>query len=463
MTTRLRSPALLLVVLVAATGCGSWGRVGDTPKPQPGEALTQALDLGTAFRKVGRLSAGQPMPFVADVGLFGGPGDSALAVIGLSLENRNLSFKREGDQFVARYRVLLSARPEAGGTPVSLTRDQVVRVATFPETQRVEESVLFQEGLTLSAGTWMIGVTVTDPEVNHTASAEGRYLVPSFPPGSMSSPHLAYQVRARGTRAGAMSIILNPRGMLTYGGDSANIYIEGYSMPGPRVVPIRIVDQFDSTLAVDSLRFTGGREVESQVYRYSADNAPLGMIRIVAGTVPDTVSSGALVSFSQSWVVTNFDEMLSVLRYYPPSPALDSLRKAKPEERASLWRSFWKSTDPTPATPTHEALDRYFRRVALANLRFRDEGVQGWRTDRGEVLIRLGEPDEINVSDPGVSRQSRTTGNDLRGNIIRWAYTHYQLVIYFVDEAGFGRYRLDTASRAEFERVVSRLERQATQ
>jgi GWxTD domain-containing protein len=445
------------MVLLAATGCGSWGRAGDEPKPQPGEVLSQALDLGTAFRKVGRLTAGPPLPFVADVGIFAGPGDSGLAVVGVSLENRHLAFKREADQFVARYRVELTARPAAGGDTVSLTRNQVVRVASFPETQRTEESILFQEGLTLPPGSWVVGVRITDPEVNRTTSAERSYVVPSFAPGSLSAPQLAYQVRARGSRTSPLAIILNPRGMLAYGGDSANVYVEGYQFDGPRVVPIRIVDQFDSTLALDSLRFKGHSEVESQVYRYSADNAPLGMIRIIAGSGADTVSSGALVSFSQSWVVTNFDEMLSVLRYFPQSQALDSLRKAKPADRAMMWRAFWKSTDPAPGTPAHEALDAYFRRVAIANLRFRDEGVQGWRTDRGEVLIRLGEPDEMSLPTPGNQRTSPS------GGIIRWAYTQYQLVIYFVDEAGFGRYRIDTASRAEFERVVSRLERQAAQ
>jgi GWxTD domain-containing protein len=458
MTTRSLPPVSLLVLLLAATGCGSWGRVGDDQvKPQPGEVLSQALDLGAAFRKVGRLSAAQPLPFVADVGIFAGPGDSGLAVIGVSLENRNLAFKRENDQFVARYRVQLSARPAGGGDSVSLTRDQVVRVATFPETQRAEESVLFQEGLTLAPGDWMIGVRITDPDVNHSTSAERAYVVPSFAPGSLSAPQLAYQVRARGTRSSPMSIILNPRGMLAYGGDSANIYVEGYRMDGPRVVPIRILDQFDSTLVIDSLRFDGKSEVESQVFRYSADNAPLGIIRIIAGTGADTVSSGALVSFSQNWVVTNFDEMLSVLRYFPQSPALDSLRKSKTGDRALLWRSFWKSTDPAPGTPAHEALDAYFRRVAIANLRFRDEGVQGWRTDRGEVLIRLGEPDEVSQATPGNQRTS------VIGGMIRWGYTQYQLALFFYDEAGFGRYRLDTGSRSEFEQVVSRLERQAAQ
>ena len=73
----------------------------------------------------------------------------------------------------------------------------------------------------------------------------------------------------------------------------------------------------------------------------------------------------------------------------------------------------------------------------------------GWRTDRGEVLIRLGDADEVFDASP----QSQ-------GRLIRWTYTQYQLVIYFVDESGFGRYRLTPASRSEFERVYARVSRQ---
>ncbi len=449
MTFRSRYPSLLLALLLLA-GCGSWGRVGDTPKPDPTSSLTQALDVGAAYRRIGRLSVGAPLPFVAEVAFFGGSGDSTLTVIAISLENRYFGFKREGDQFVARYHVDLAARPDSGATPVSIARDQVIRVATFPETQRADESVLFQEGMTLPPGQWQISIAVKDPENGHANQAAQSFTVPAFGAGSLAPPQLAYQVRARGTRVEPLAIILNPRGTIAYGTDSVNVYIEGYGMPGPRVVPIRLIDARDSVVLLDSLHFTGRTEVESQVLRFAPDSAPLGDLRIVVGQGADTVSSSALVSFSQDWVVTNFDEMVGLLRWYPQSPALDSLRKARAADRARLWRSFWRSTDPNRGTPQHEGLDAYFRRVTAANLRFRDEGIQGWRTDRGEVLIRLGEPDEIFDQ----SAQSQ-------GRIIRWTYTQYQLSLYFQDETGFGRFRLNTGSRSEFERVVARLERQA--
>jgi GWxTD domain-containing protein len=438
--------ALPLCLLVA---CGSWGRVGDTPKPKPGETLTQILDLNTVFKRLGRLTAGAPLPFVADVAFFGGPADSTLAVVAASLENRDLAFQRDADAFVARYRVQLTAQPAGGGSPVVVAKDQTVRVLTFAETQRSEESVLYQEGLTLAPGSYTISVELRDLGAQQASRAEGNYQVPRLGAGSYSSAVLAYQVRGRGTRAAPMAIILNPRGTLAFGSDSASLFVEGYGLSGPRAVPVTMVDAQDSLVRVDTLHFTGGKEVEGLVLRFSPDSAPLGQLRIVLGTGADTVSTTALVSFSTNWVVTNYEDMLNLLRYYPPTPALDSLRKAPPADRSRLWRAFWRATDPNPGTSNNEALDLYFRRVALANQRFRDEGQPGWRTDRGEVLIRLGDPDEVFDASP----QSE-------GRLIRWGYTQYQLALYFVDETGFGRFRLTPSSRAELERIIARLGRQ---
>jgi GWxTD domain-containing protein len=433
------------------TACGSWGRVGSQPNPaSPGETLTEVLDINSVYRRLGRLTAGPPMPFIADLAFFAGPGDSTVALLGLSLENRNLSFQRDGGAFVARYRVDLQAVPSGGGAPVKFGQDQTIRVGTFAETQRADESILYQQGLTLSPGDWALTVVVTDLSVGKAGRAEATSHVPAFGPGTFSAPHLTYQAKGRSRRAAPLGIILNPRGTLAYGGDTATAYLEGYDLPGPETVPIRLVDARDSVLVRDSLHFTGGREVESEVFRFTPDSAPLGEIRIVAGNPPHADSARAIVSFSQAWVVTNFDDMLSLLRYFPASPALDSLRKAPPAERGHAWRSFWRSTDPNPATSGNEALDEYFGRVALANQRFRGEGVPGWRTDRGEVLIRLGEPDEVFDASPASE-----------GRLIRWGYTQAQLALYFVDETGFGRFRLTPASRAELERVAARLSRQA--
>lgn len=443
----------LLGVCAAATlmlGCGSWGRVGTRPAPaSPTETLTEVLDAGSVYRRLGRLTAGEPLPFVADVAFWGGPGDSTIALVALSLENRNLAFQREGDVFLARYRVEVAAQPVGGGTAVRAAKDQVVKVATFAETQRGDESILYQEGLTLLPGEWKISVAVSDPGSRKGTRAELPYHVPAYGPGSFTAPHLTYQAKGRGSRAAPLGVILNPRGTLAYGDDTATAYVEAYALPGPTGIPVWLVDGRDSVIVRDTMRFAGNREVESAVLRFAPDSAPLGEVRLVIGVPPRVDSTRALISFSQGWVVTNFDDMLSLLRYFPSSPALDSLRKAPTAERGRLWKSFWRATDPNSATAANESLEEYFSRVALANQKFRGEGVAGWRTDRGEVLIRLGEPDEVFDASPASE-----------GRLIRWGYVQLQLALYFVDETGFGRFRLTPASRAELERVVARLSRQ---
>lgn len=431
-------------------GCGSWGRVGSQPSVRQGETLTQILDLSAVYKRLGRLTSGAPMPFVAEVAFYGGAGDSTLAVVALSLESRNLAFQKEGDAFVARYRVDLTLTPTGGGPPVTRRQEQTARVGSFAETQRGDESILYQDGLTIVPGEYRLTLQVTDRGAGKTGQAEGTYRAPRFGPGSFSAPRLSYRAEGRASRSAPLNVILNPRGTLAYGGDTAAAYVEAYGLTGPTAIPVILRDMRDSVILDDSLRFRGGREVESVALRFAPDSAPLGELRIVVGSGASADSTRAVVSFSQGWVVTNFEDMVGLLRYFRPSPALDSLRKAAPEDRAKVWKQFYRSTDPNSATPTNEALEQYFARLARANQRFRDEGVQGWRTDRGEVLVRLGEPDEIFDASPASE-----------GRLIRWGYTSYQLVLYFVDETGFGRFRLSPASRAELERVIARLSRQA--
>lgn len=438
------------LVLLALAGCGSWQRVGSTASPDRGESLTEILDVQAVYHRLGRLTATGPLPFVGSVAFLGGAGDTTVALIGISLDNHSFTFQKEGNGFVAHYRVELSAQAP-GGALVELGKDQTLRVTSFEETQRIDESILFQDALQLPAGPHHFVIVVHDKESQDQAQgrAEGDLVVPSFKPGSFTAPILAYRAKGRASREDPIGLLVNPRGTLSYGEDTALAYVEAYSMPGPALVPLELIDGNDSVVARDTLRVTGGRGVESFVYRFSPDSAPLGELRLTVGSGPEARQATALVSFSSSWVATNFEDMLNLLRYFPGSEALDSLRHATPADRSTRWHEFYRSTDPNPATPANEALDGYFGRITLANQRFRDEGVPGWRTDRGEVLIRIGEPDEIFDASP-VSE----------GRIIRWTYTSDQISLFFTDETGFGRFKLTQSSRSDLERVAGRLSRQ---
>jgi GWxTD domain-containing protein len=442
-----RCPILVLLCLAAA-GCGSWKRVGSPGAPTPADQLTKVVNPTAFYQRLGRLAAADPLPFVGSVAFAEGPGDSVITVLGLSLENRALTFQRDANVFVARYRVAISFQRE-GARAVELSRDEIVRVSTFQETLRAEESVLFQQILRLTPGTYNVSVTVRDAASTSESRAQGRYTAPSFEPGTTSAPILAYQATGRGSPSDPLSVVLNPRGAVGYGSDTLLAYIEGYNFTGPSTIPFEVLDEQQDVIYTDSLRFRGGRPVESQVIRLAPDSISLGELQLVVGRKPTQRSTSALVSFSQAWVITNYDEMLDLLRYFGEDARVNAMRKAPPSERSRLWRQFYADTDPNKITPENEALNQYFGRISSANARFTDEGVPGWRTDRGEVFIALGAPDESIESTPGTA-----------GRIVRWSYLTYRLALYFEDETGFGRLRLTPGSRSEFDRTLNRIKRQ---
>ena len=158
----------------------------------PPETLTRLLNTTQFYQRLGRLAAGDPMPFVGTVAFAAGPGDSVIAVLGLSLENRSFAFQREGNSFVARYRVGLSFKRD-GSPPVDLAREELVRVATFQETQRADESVLFQQVLRLVPGNYKVTVTVRDASSTAESSATSEYTAPKYGGATYSAPVLTYQ------------------------------------------------------------------------------------------------------------------------------------------------------------------------------------------------------------------------------------------------------------------------------
>lgn len=390
------------------------------------------------------------MPFVGTVAFVAGRGDSTVARVGLSFENHAFAFQRDGRFFLTRFRVEYSlVRP--GQSPITAVRDEAVRVESFLETQRNDESVIVEQGFLLTPGSYTLAVTVRDPLSNASSRAEKVIDVPGYKIGGMTDPILVYQARARTERADSLALVLNPRGTVANGGgDSLTMYVEGYQFPGPVQVPVDVKDERDSVVYHGTIPFRGGRSVEGFVVRIPSDAPPLGELTIQVGEGVEAKKAKALVSFSRSWVVTNYDNLLALLRFFPWAPdRLGALRSAKPADRPQLWREFWAATDPEPNTAENEALDLYFTRIAIANERFKDEGSSGWRTDRGEVYVTLGEPDQALETPPG--QDSR---------VVQWVYNNYRVVLSFTGQLGFARLRLTPTSRAEFSRARAQVMRQ---
>lgn len=442
-----------LAGVVAQLSCGSW-QPGGEAVPDPSSLVPRLFDTALLYREMGLLTAGEPVPFVASVRWLAGPvPDSTLAVVAVSLSNDALSFRRAGDLFEARYRVDVVFRREA--VVEQIASEETVRVAAFRETQRTDESLIFQQFVLLPPETLSVKLSVRDVYGAVVSRVESRVMVPRFGQGpQLSSLVPVYRGESRATRAAMPDLVVNPRGTAPYGSDTLSLYLEGYGIVRRAPVMLRaLLESGGVEVWRDTLVLHPAPEVAVTVVRIPTAELPVGQLRFegVLVGVGDTVRVPVLVSFSDEWAVANFAQTLSLLRYFGSDERRRALLEAPLEGRAELWQVFWRDTDPDPATTENEAINEYFSRLLEANEKFGELSRAGWLTDRGEVFITLGEPDAV-----------LDAGSDIPGRgrrVIRWRYAAHRLALDFVDETGFGRFRLTPASRADFLAVRDRVAR----
>ena len=133
--------------------------------------------------------------------------------------------------------------------------------------------------------------------------------------------------------------------------------------------------------------------------------------------------------FSKS--ISNFNQAILAMRYILVDDEYKNMRRSKPERQEELFLSYWKERDPSPETKENELQDEYFSRVAYANSSFKGS-TDGWRTHMGEIYIKFGRPDDIEeYSDPFTRIYQQ-----------RWHYYRINKYFDFVDESGFGDFRL---------------------
>lgn len=127
----------------------------------------------------------------------------------------------------------------------------------------------------------------------------------------------------------------------------------------------------------------------------------------------------------------------SVLYLISPSNAA-TFMKLPPAKRDSLTRDLWFEIDSDPTTPVEERYVEHCSRVWLANLLYSDsrEEANGWKSDMGETLIRLGPPDDRHR---GRIQSDRSNGVPTW----YWYYTSTALpcTLAFVDHTLTGHFR----------------------
>lgn len=452
-------PLLVAALAVAFSGCGRSNPGLTTARTLEVLPTDGALTDATRFyRAMGLASAHTPVSFVGKVSFFASPSpDTTIALVSISVPTRSLTFAREADLYRAQYSVQL--RLSRGGDEVQrMDASEVVRVGSFRETTRTDESVIFQRYLRVPPGSYTFGFIVRDMSSTRASADTLGVTVPRLGSGSVSSPLAVYQVQARQRLDSLPSALPSPRSTAVFGRDSSVVvYLEAYGNEASIPIRISVRNEAGTMLWADTSNLARYGGLMSGVVAIPVVRLGIG-VGHVSFTRLDTRDSSAtpiFVSFGDELPVAPFEDMLVYLRFFASPSRLAALRSAPADRRAQMWIDFLRATDPDPVSPVHEGLRDYFGRIQIANDRFRSEGVAGWLSDRGMVYVSLGEPDE--VAEQLVTVRDRRLGTATRVPVQIWVYRRHRTQFVFTDESQAGRWELTPESENEFRALSARL------
>ncbi len=403
------------------------------------------------YRSMGLLAGAGSIPFVSSVSFLRAPTvDSTLTLIALSMPSRSLGFGREGERYAASYTVRVEVR-QGPSVVRQIEARETVRVPTFRETSRTDESVIWQQYLRLSPGRYTMAVSVKDESSIRTASEEVAIVVPRLAAGAIGSLVPVYEVIPRGNADSLPRLLARPRATVTFGVDSVlPVYIEAVGSEAPTTVHARLIGEGEQIMWEKDVALITRGDARNLTLGVPVANMGIGVttLEVSATGRADTARTRIFVSLGDDLPIASFEEMLTYLRYFTTPDRLKSLREATAVQRAELWSQFLKSTDPFPATAEHEGLRDYFLRIRTANIRFRDDAQMGWLSDRGIAFVGLGDPD--NIYDSGANDPNARVRQQV------WEYREWRLQLVFLDQTGFGRWRLNPQQMNDLQNAIRR-------
>ena len=416
-------------------------------------AAAQSVDLRDIFsnqgfyRKNAILQGRGDVAFTADMWLLPGPADSTRMLVGVSLSNSSLRFKREGDVWRANYTVVAEVDPEDGST-FERSWDKSLDLASFDETLVPGELIVFQAEVPIAPGDYEVKVTVRDRNADQSGRVEKKLEVPAA--GALRLTLVPLKL-TRG-EGDSLEYVVHPSHVFSAAPSRVEFLLAGEGAGEGAVVraalhrepPAREDDEEEEELgdplAVWSDTLAGGGEFTA--FGAFETGEAFGEYRIVAelldgaGGATARARTPLLIGGSASWIASHWKDALSLLQYEATEKELEILEDVDdPNQRIEAWTCFWRMRDPIPATVANEALLDYLGRVHTANENWTTALRPGYLSDRGRVYVTLGPPNDIETDPMPRDMQPFEVWTYLRGK-------EFQIV--FVDRIGFNNFQLDT-------------------
>jgi GWxTD domain-containing protein len=380
---------------------------------------------------------------------FAGPtADSAQLDLYLAIPYNAISFERMNGIYVGRYQARVKVEGN-GRTWYDSSFSRTSRTPSYDATVGREPAFdFYQQRVMLPAGSYTASLDLVDLRTNLVTPAKKVVTASGYSgvPFAISGLLLVKKIREEGG-----SHVITPMISETVPPDEDGyfLFFEAYNN-GTGNEKFRIDATYKSSSGKQAgtpLAFEksipAGRS--QQWVRMPTTTMPRGSFTVTLRVTPAADTSKTLASAERSIRIEGsvnavsldeeeLNDKIAQLRYVGTTSEIDQIQEATAlADRQRRYAEFWSRLDPSPGTAVNEAMDEYNRRVDYAEAHFRSYAA-GWLTDKGRVYIIFGAPDNT-ANDP-----FRTDSKVVE----TWQYYNRNLRLTFVDETGFGDFRLTT-------------------
>ena len=356
-----------------------------------------------------------------------------------------MQFVKDGAEFVARYEITMYFMSLNNEIISEKLWNEEIRTEDFAQTEDRTAYNLTQRSIILTPGIYSLRTQLKDQESKKISTIIRKVIVGNYVTRAinLSDLMLIKKVSLDGERR---NIVPNISGNIGESSNTFYLFFEIYNTvpddpleihylitdgKGRQVLDKRqeyipksgrtqIIAKFDSTDYATGA-YTVSVEVVSQREKHDV--------------IPVLKQKGFFVRWGNMPLsINDLDEAVLQLRYIAKEKEFDAIEEAPNEgEKRRLFEEFWKRRDPSPDTKRNEFMEEYYQRVEYANRHF-SHYIAGWRTDMGMVFIIFGSPNNV---------ERHPFDIDAKPYEI-WSYYDYNRQVIFVDETGFGDYRLLT-------------------
>ncbi len=353
-----------------------------------------------------------------------------------------VQFERTSKGFEGGYSVTVSIYMEDGETLyLEKLWNEKISTKSFKESSAKENFNLSYRSIKLTPGKYFIKTTVTDRDSRKEYFSNNYYNMKDFSkkPSISDIMLIAQMTNVEGNN----KIIPNVSRNVSENKKEINIFFEIYSDSSTEYNIDYLVTNKDKKILYEHSGKQSITEDKTQVFYTISDSTLLSLGNYILTVRLKDNSNNILASTSKTfysrWVglpatVDNIDGAIDQLIYIANPDEIDYMENGKDEEEKSKrFLEYWKSKDPSPGNVENEVFNEYFGRVNFANEQF-SHYREGWQTDRGMVFIILGPPNNVDRHPFEYNAKPYEI----------WEYYDINRSFTFLDETGFGDYRLIT-------------------